>query len=174
MIPNIKRMSRVLIPERRRFLLYGTLRCATLCHDTSGASQAPTCHGYGRGRHPRSAKAPGADAPQPGSPSWVSTVKPHASNRAGAATLSAGSCNASFDSIQRYTVTRGLGDDETACKRKCLHDLVAVKPGIQSGPRRIAKACDECGTRRLLRRQKWRRPARGNLAQVAPGETRGR
>ena len=65
-----------------------------------------------------------------------SLVKLDARNGARPATLSAGGCDALFDSIffERafwflYGLCQGLGDIETANRRKCLFDLFICESG---------------------------------------------
>ena len=82
-------------------------------------------------------------------PDHLSTVKRHASNRARDATLSAGGCNPSFDSIPPPCAA-GLGDCETGSLATGEY-LMAAKWGIQSPPWGVPKGRNACRRRRFSR-----------------------
>lgn len=108
----------------------------------------------------------------------VSTVKRGASNQARPATLSAGGCNPSFDSLRFWDHQERLGDTETANfprasgrasppEHRGGGACYEVKVGdVQANPRDVPKGRDVCQTRGLLRRWVTAQDVKGKPCDV--------
>ncbi len=133
---------------------------------------------FGGRQPPVFLRCPGWGANDP--PDRFSTAKRHASNRARDATLSAGGCNPSFDSIPPPCAA-GLGDCETGSLVTGEY-LMAAKWGIQSPPWGVPKGRNACRRRRFSRaemhglcdgREAARKTGRdrGHLGKLRAGES---
>lgn len=112
------------------------------------------------------------------------TLKPHASNRAGAATLGARGCNSPvrpnrtspLAATSRPARAGAIGQRRWATMKRHqagngLMTWLQAKAGKESRRRGVPKGRNVCRTRRLMSVWQRTRAARGNLAQSIPRET---